>query len=265
VRSHKLAKPLLAAACAATVLSTVGLNSAAAQNPGEPAEAPILISATVSAVPSSYTGPSKSYRKNRAHAQKVALKGIKHQQYKARHKKHQRTLADLSPKELKAIYKRLAAAKDPFPAITPLANAAVVTSYGQLGPHWKVAHGGTDFQASMGTPARAVVSGNVRAVFIHPAYGLVVELIRKDGVEIWYCHLSKVLVWAGQHVSQGAEIALTGASGNTTGPHLHFEVRVNHTPTDPMTFLAVTPGQPGDPAAWAGAYTEEPPEGTHVL
>jgi len=151
-------------------------------------------------------------------------------------------------------------AKAPL-VVTPIPGAKVVEWFGTHGPSWKVAHSGLDFQADTGTKAYAVVAGTIRSIFVHPAYGNVIELRREDGTEIWYCHLSRPLVLAGQHVDQGQLIARTGATGNTTGPHLHLEVRVKHVPTDPVSFLVGTPGKPGRIPAWAKAYKEEPPAG----
>jgi murein DD-endopeptidase MepM/ murein hydrolase activator NlpD len=166
--------------------------------------------------------------------------------------------------------KRLAKAfakskKDPFPVIAPIDGAPATGSFGTTGPHWAVAHSGADFSAATGTPVKAVVSGEIRSIFAHPSYGTVVRLVRKDDVEIWYCHLSKPLVLPGQHVDQGAIVGEVGATGNTTGPHLHLEVRVNHTPTDPLQFFLTTPGTPADPPAWAAPYRQDPPAGSSIL
>jgi len=154
---------------------------------------------------------------------------------------------------------------DPFPVIAPIDGAPVTGSFGTTGPYWAVAHSGSDISATTGTPVKAVVSGIIKSIFIHPSYGTVVRLVRKDDVEIWYCHLSKPLVLPGQHVDQGAIIGQVGATGNTTGPHLHLEVRVDHTPTDPLQFFLTTPGKPAAPPAWAAAYREDPPPGSSIL
>ncbi len=155
--------------------------------------------------------------------------------------------------------------KDPFPVIAPIDGAPVTGSFGTTGPYWAVAHSGSDISATTGTPVKAVVSGNIKSIFVHPSYGTVVRLVRKDNVEIWYCHLSRPLVLPGQHVDQGTIIGEVGATGNTTGPHLHLEVRVDHTPTDPLQFFLTTPGEPADPPAWAAAYREDPPAGSSIL
>ncbi len=168
-------------------------------------------------------------------------------------------------KRSKKLTKALKEKGDPFPVIAPIDGAPVTGSFGTTGPYWAVAHSGADISATTGTPVKAVVGGNIKSIFVHPSYGTVVRLVRKDGVEIWYCHLSKPLVLPGQHVDQGAVVGLVGATGNTTGPHLHLEVRVDHTPTDPLQFFLTTPGKPAAPPAWAYAYRQDPPAGSSIL
>ena len=98
---------------------------------------------------------------------------------------------------------------------------------------WK-AHLGTDFAASTGTPARTVGDGVVEFAGSQNGYGNVVFIKHRNGHETVYAHLSKILVARGQSVSQGQTIGLVGATGWATGPHLHFEFRVNGMHQDPM-------------------------------
>ena len=99
---------------------------------------------------------------------------------------------------------------------------------------WR-AHLGTDFAAATGTPARAVGDGVVEFSGVQNGYGNVVFIKHRNGQETVYAHLSKLMVQKGQNVSQGQTIGLVGSTGWATGPHLHFEVRVNGTQQDPMT------------------------------
>lgn len=99
---------------------------------------------------------------------------------------------------------------------------------------WR-AHLGTDFAASSGTPARTVGDGVVEFAGTQNGYGNVVFVRHRSGHETLYAHLSKIMVRKGQNISQGQTIGLVGATGWATGPHLHFEFRVNGAQQDPMT------------------------------
>lgn len=99
---------------------------------------------------------------------------------------------------------------------------------------WR-AHLGTDFAAPTGTPARTVGDGVVEFAGTQNGYGNVVFIRHRNGHETVYAHLSKISVQRGQNVSQGQTIGLVGATGWATGPHLHFEFRVNGAHQDPMT------------------------------
>ncbi|MES2687692.1 MAG: M23 family metallopeptidase [Pseudomonadota bacterium] len=99
---------------------------------------------------------------------------------------------------------------------------------------WR-AHLGTDFAAATGTPARTVGDGVVEFAGAQNGYGNVVFIKHRNGHETVYAHLSKISVQRGQTVSQGQTIGLVGATGWATGPHLHFEFRVNGAHQDPMT------------------------------
>ena len=98
---------------------------------------------------------------------------------------------------------------------------------------WR-AHLGTDFAASTGTPARTVGDGVVEFAGVQNGYGNVVFVKHNNNRETVYAHLSKIMVRPGQAVSQGQTIGLVGSTGWATGPHLHFEVRVNGVQEDPM-------------------------------
>lgn len=98
---------------------------------------------------------------------------------------------------------------------------------------WR-AHLGTDFAATTGTPARTVGDGTVEFAGVQNGYGNVVFIKHRNGNETVYAHLSKINVQRGQSVSQGQTIGLVGATGWATGPHLHFEFRVNGEQQDPM-------------------------------
>lgn len=89
----------------------------------------------------------------------------------------------------------------------------------------------------MGSPIAAARGGVVIFVGWRGAYGRLVILDHGEGLTTWYGHASRILVRVGQRVLQGETIALVGASGEVTGPNVHFEVRRNETPLDPWPFL----------------------------
>src|SRR5262245_58111034 len=94
-------------------------------------------------------------------------------------------------------------------------------------------HTGVDIGARVGTPVRAPARGIVAFAGWQTGYGRTIILEHGHGVQSLYGHLSKFAVKRGQGVDQGATIGLTGNSGHSSGPHLHYEVRVNERPVNP--------------------------------
>ena len=115
-----------------------------------------------------------------------------------------------------------------------------------FGYRWGVLHGGIDIANSIGTPIVAASDGVVIDAGPTAGYGIWVKLRHSDGTVTLYGHLSKVLVNIGERVYAGDQIAKMGNTGNSTGPHLHFEVLLNGTDrVDPVGWLAkrgLTPG-----------------------
>jgi murein DD-endopeptidase MepM/ murein hydrolase activator NlpD len=98
-------------------------------------------------------------------------------------------------------------------------------------------HEGIDFPAEVGTPIVAAASGKVIYAEWHPAYGKMVEIDHGNGLVSRYAHTSSMLVKEGDLVVRGQKIATVGSTGRSTGPHLHFEVRLNGVPQNPARFL----------------------------
>ncbi|MFJ1790875.1 peptidoglycan DD-metalloendopeptidase family protein [Kitasatospora griseola] len=135
-------------------------------------------------------------------------------------------------------------------AATTSANAAyvapapgkVTTGYKVAGSNWSSGyHTGIDFPVATGTSLKAVAAGTVVSAGNGGAYGNQVVIKLADGKYAQYAHLSSISVSAGQAVTAGQQIGLSGATGNVTGPHLHFEIRT--TPNygsdiDPVAYLA---------------------------
>ncbi|WSY16314.1 LysM peptidoglycan-binding domain-containing M23 family metallopeptidase [Embleya sp. NBC_00896] len=125
--------------------------------------------------------------------------------------------------------------------VAPVSGGSLSASYGTGGSRWSSgSHTGQDFAVSTGTTVRAVTSGTVVSAGWGGAYGNEVVIRHADGKYTQYAHLSSISVKAGMKVQTGQKIALSGATGNVTGPHLHFEVRTTPnygSAVNPMTWL----------------------------
>jgi hypothetical protein len=105
----------------------------------------------------------------------------------------------------------------------PVTQHGLSAYFGQAGVNWMSVHTGIDFPVPYGTPVMAATDGTVRTQY-NTAYGNMAIVTSPDGTETWYCHLSSTKFRSGT-VKAGDVIAYSGNSGNSTGPHLHFEVR----------------------------------------
>ena len=105
---------------------------------------------------------------------------------------------------------------------SPMPGAAITSCYGQ---RWGVLHAGIDFAASENTPIRAVVGGTVSSAgWAYSGYGISVVVDHGNGYLTHYAHMNKAAVKIGQKVSAGNVLGYEGSTGDSTGPHLHFEV-----------------------------------------
>lgn len=98
-------------------------------------------------------------------------------------------------------------------------------------------HSGMDLAVPTGTPIRAALPGTVTVSKYHSSYGYYVVIEHADGLSTLYAHNSSLLVLVGQTVEAGDIISLSGSTGRSTGPHLHFEVKVNGERTNPRYYL----------------------------
>lgn len=120
--------------------------------------------------------------------------------------------------------------------VLPVKQHGLSAYYGQAGVNWMSVHSGIDFPVSYGTPVMAATDGTVRTQ-LNSAYGVMAIVTAADGTETWYCHLSSTKIRSGP-VKAGDVIAYAGNSGNSTGPHLHFEVRPGGgAAIDPLAWL----------------------------
>ncbi len=101
---------------------------------------------------------------------------------------------------------------------------------------WGRMHTGIDLAAAYGTPVRAVTEGTIIEAGQESGYGNIVKIRHADGVVTYYAHLSRILTYSG-HVNAGEVIAREGNTGHSTGPHLHFEVRIDDAPINPIPWL----------------------------
>jgi murein DD-endopeptidase MepM/ murein hydrolase activator NlpD len=126
---------------------------------------------------------------------------------------------------------------------TPVSGARLTSGFGMrrhplLG--YSKMHAGVDFGAPYGTPIRAAGSGTIEKAGRNGAYGIVVEIKHNNKYETLYAHMSKLAagIRRGARVNQGQIIGYVGSTGRSTGPHLHYEVRVNDRPVNPTRINA---------------------------
>lgn len=113
----------------------------------------------------------------------------------------------------------------------------ITSRFGAVSSIRSGAHTGLDISASKGTSIKAAASGTVIWSGYKGSYGYLVVISHPNGVQTYYGHCSKLYVSAGQTVSQGETIAAVGSTGNSTGPHLHFEIRVNGVAYNPQKYV----------------------------
>ncbi len=113
----------------------------------------------------------------------------------------------------------------------------ITSRYGESSNLRRSTHTGTDIACSAGTDIKVIAKGKVTFAAYSGSYGNLVKIDHGNGVETWYGHCSKINVKAGQEVEAGDVIALVGSTGNSTGPHLHLEIRINGKTVNPQDYL----------------------------
>ncbi len=135
-------------------------------------------------------------------------------------------------------------ALDGIPQVVPASIASITSGFGYRRDPFNgsgAMHAGIDFRGPMGSPVFAAADGRVSFVGQKSGYGNVVEITHGNGMLTRYAHLSRFDVKVGQQVAAGAIIAGLGSTGRSTGPHLHFEVRINDRAVNPRPFLEAAP------------------------
>ena len=132
--------------------------------------------------------------------------------------------------------------------VFPLGRAHYVLTagFGECRSHWSHCHTGQDFAIPTGTPVVAAGAGRVVFAGWAGPYGNAVHVLHSGGIATWYCHLSRIDTQRGVALNAGDLVGLSGSTGNTTGPHLHLEVRTGASTT--------TEGSPVDPMPWLRAH-----------
>lgn len=118
--------------------------------------------------------------------------------------------------------------------IIPVTNYTM-SSY--FGARWGRNHNGIDLAVPVGTPVASSTSGEVVRAGWFDGYGNCIDVLHGEDILIRYGHLSAINVSVGQKISQGELIGLSGNTGNSTGPHLHFEIRENDIPVNPFSYI----------------------------
>jgi murein DD-endopeptidase MepM/ murein hydrolase activator NlpD len=118
--------------------------------------------------------------------------------------------------------------------IKPITGGTLTSTYKM---RWGRMHKGVDWSTPVGTTVRASSGGTVSSAGWSSSYGYCITLTHPDGKQTRYAHLSKILVSTGQKVDQNQKIALSGNTGRSTGPHLHFEILINGSQVNPLKYL----------------------------
>ena len=116
-------------------------------------------------------------------------------------------------------------------------TGTITSRFGSVSSIRSGAHTGLDIGASSGTPVKVAASGTVIWAGYKGSLGNLVVVQHSNGVQTYYVHCSKIYVSSGQTVSQGQTISAVGSTGNSTGPHLHFEIRVNGVAYNPQNYV----------------------------
>lgn len=116
-------------------------------------------------------------------------------------------------------------------------TGTITSRYGERSSLRSSTHTGLDIATTTGTPIQVVADGTITSASYSGSYGNLVKVDHGNGVETWYAHTSKMYVTVGQTVTAGDVIATVGSTGNSTGPHLHFEIRMNGEHVNPQNYL----------------------------
>jgi murein DD-endopeptidase MepM/ murein hydrolase activator NlpD len=128
-----------------------------------------------------------------------------------------------------------------IPSLNPV-GGGIAAGFGWRTNPWPEFHKGVDLEANYGDMVRAAAAGTVASAGWDPGgFGIKVDIDHGNGYHTWYAHLSRTAVSAGQRVTKGQPIAYVGSTGESTGPHLHYQVMLAGQPIDPVPYLSGIP------------------------
>jgi len=141
----------------------------------------------------------------------------------------------IAPREVaRASRSRRAAASVGKPGFVRPSSGRLTSAYKW---RWGRMHTGIDLAAPYGSPVRSVTAGTVLSAGYEGGYGKLVKIQHDDSTVTYYAHNSRILVASGERVDAGEMIAAEGSTGHSTGPHVHFEVRIDGNPINPIPWL----------------------------
>jgi len=130
-----------------------------------------------------------------------------------------------------------------IPSLNPAGDGVAIRSpFGWRADPWPEFHQGVDLDVDYGDNVRAAAEGTVAAAGYDGGFGIKVDVDHGNGYHTWYAHLSRADVTPGQRVRKGQHIALVGSTGESTGPHLHYQVMLDGKAVDPTPYLEGVPG-----------------------
>ena len=129
-----------------------------------------------------------------------------------------------------------------IPSVDPVSSGAIgiASPFGWRFSPWPEFHQGVDLEADY-EPVRAAAAGTVVSAGYEGGYGIKIDIDHGNGYHTWYCHLSRADVRPGTYVRKAQHIAISGSTGASTGPHLHYQIMLDGKPIDPAPYLNGVP------------------------
>ena len=146
------------------------------------------------------------------------------------------TTVETAAEEIKEENEAIAVINNVKLAVLPV-SGRISSRYGESSSRRKSTHTGLDIACSSGTDIKVVSKGIITFAGRSGSYGNLVKVDHGEGVETWYGHCSKIYANVGDEVKPGDVIAAVGSTGNSTGPHLHFEIRINGSTVNPQKYV----------------------------